>query len=463
MNKEKWCMGESVSLEELLDYRELRLETQKKIVLNKNKTLIALTLNIVGPVKRFLLGNYAFIEGVNCIKRIIEYYHVTLFYSEKNFSKCGYEAYFLIDTDPVEVKKMLVEIEENHPLGRLFDIDVLDHQLNKISRKEVGLSERRCLLCNEPVTNCGPRRKHSAEDLFSAECELMSDFLKNKWGSEIAGLFSKAMTYEVTTTPKPGLVDRHHNGTHEDMDISLFMTSIDALNPYFKTAFLIGLEIENISELFLKLRQAGQMAEKAMYKVTNNVNTHKGLIFSGSILCGVIGYHYGQYIEITRETIRKTCEEALSSLEEDFLNINKADPKSHGEELYLRYGLKGIRGEAFRGFPTVFEIGSPLFNECLNKGFSLFEAGQITLLHLIAYSEDTNIITRSNYETFLKLQSFLQKFLSQNETGTYDVKTLIRTLDIYFDDKNISPGGSADLLALVYFIFFFERYLKKKS
>ena len=43
--------------------------------------------------------------------------------------------------------------------------------------------------------------------------------------NKIAAFAVEGMLYEVTATPKPGLVDRANNGAHYDMDYFTFMSS----------------------------------------------------------------------------------------------------------------------------------------------------------------------------------------------------------------------------------------------
>ena len=44
----------------------------------------------------------------------------------------------------------------------------------------------------------------------------------------------QALLYEVSATPKPGLVDRNNTGAHKDMDIFTFEASAVSLNHYFE-------------------------------------------------------------------------------------------------------------------------------------------------------------------------------------------------------------------------------------
>jgi len=87
----------------------------------------------------------------------------------------------------------------------------------------------------------------------------------------------------------------------------------------------------------------------------------------------------------------------LVHLPDDFQRLDTSHAASHGERLYRQYGITGIRGEAHLGFPSLFHMGYPLFLRVLAHGGSLNEAGCITLLHYMAETEDSNMITRSGY------------------------------------------------------------------
>ena len=61
--------------------------------------------------------------------------------------RTGFEGYWLVEGDAMEIKRRMCVIESSHILGRLFDIDVLRPDATPISRQEVGLTPRRCLIC----------------------------------------------------------------------------------------------------------------------------------------------------------------------------------------------------------------------------------------------------------------------------------------------------------------------------
>ena len=56
---------------------------------------------------------------------------------------------------------------------------------------------------------------------------------KIQFTDRIAEFATRALLYEVSVTPKPGLVDRANAGYHEDMDFYTFLNSAVSLTPYF--------------------------------------------------------------------------------------------------------------------------------------------------------------------------------------------------------------------------------------
>ena len=262
-----------------------------------------------------------------------------------------------------------------------------------------------------------------------------------------------ALLYEVAATPKPGLVDRDNSGSHKDMDFYTFQSSAVSLNQFFEEFTLLG--IRNCrrppEQVFSLIRPVGIQAEGVMLAATKGVNTHKGMIFSLGLFCCVLGYLKGSQIPFSQEAFIRTCSQMTCHLLEDFDGITAENAKTAGERLYALYGVTGIRGEAAKGYPTVFHIALPAFRRYKSQGLSANDAGVLTLLHIIAGSQDTNIIARSDYETMTRIRAQIQELLDSG-LEKQDYLSIIRDLDREFIKKNISPGGSADMLALTYFI-----------
>ena len=463
MKHELWTSGNCVSLEEILNARENRVQIQQKMLQKAPTCLLSFTLNIPGPVKVFPYTKWAYEVGSSIISKGVSLLNGDVLEQFEAKNETGWEGFFALNLPPEEIKTYLLEQEEHHPLGRLFDFDVLRTDGSKLSRQELGFPERTCLLCGNPAFLCGRSRTHSAQELLAKEIELMENFFISRLSNHIGLLMQKALFYEVNTSLKPGLVDRLHNGSHKDMGLTTIINSAYSLSDYFCQCVKEGLSCDcskkDLPLLFQKLRSIGKQAEKTMLFATQGINTHKGIIFSGGILCGAIGYYISTNSrDISSEnflsSLSEICRYMLPALLNDYLTLTQNTAKTNGEKLYLEYKITGIRGEAKEGFPHLFNTGFPLFQAVLKEDFTLWQAGLITLLHYIAYTEDTNLIIRSDYQLACKIQKDLQKFLNH---ATYEEQlSILPKLDHFFVSQNISPGGSADMLALTYFLYFIQ-------
>lgn len=463
MKQELWTSGKDVSMAKILDARENRVQIQQEMLQKSPSCLLSFTLNIPGSVKVFPYTKWTYEVGISIISKGISLLNGVIIEQKEVKKDTGWEAFFALNLHPEDMKSYLLEQEEQHPLGRLFDFDILRADGSKLSRQELGFLERTCLLCGNPAFLCGRSRTHSAQELLAKEIEIMENFFVFRLSNHIGLLMQKALFYEVNTSLKPGLVDRLHNGSHKDMRLSTFINSAYSLTDYFCQCVKEGLSCDcskkELPLLFQKLRDIGKQAEKNMLFATQGINTHKGIVFSGGILCAAIGYYISTNSkDISSEnfllSLPEICRCMLPELLSDYLTLTPDTAKTNGEKLYLKYKITGIRGESKEGFPLLFNVGFPLFQAVLKKGFSLWQAGLITLLHYIACTEDTNLIIRSDYQLACKIQKDLQQFLAH---ATYEEQlSILPKLDAFFVSRNISPGGSADMLALTYFLYFIQ-------
>ena len=69
---------------------------------------------------------------------------------------------------------------------------------------------------------------------------------------EVAKLATKALLYEVSISPKAGLVSRLSNGSHKDMNFYTFIDSALSLDEYFSECFVYGQENDFYSPNFFK-------------------------------------------------------------------------------------------------------------------------------------------------------------------------------------------------------------------
>lgn len=279
---------------------------------------------------------------------------------------------------------------------------------------------------------------------------------KGEWvAAQIAETAEWALTEEVRTTPKPGLVDCYSNGAHTDMNLQTFLKSAAALRPYFKKMAECGWMYYRTPEtMFLEIREIGKAAERAMYRATGGINTHKGLVFAIGILSAAAASVYRRYGSYVQEAVFATEQEMVQKIL--FCELAQQQftrPETHGEAVYHKYGSLGARGEALAGYATVREIALPVMESGMREAREFELVKLQTLLALMGRVEDSNILSRSSMERLREVQHMARKFL--NAGGMYrpgGIETM-KKWDALFVQWNISPGGSADMLAITLFLY----------
>lgn len=430
-----------VSIMDILDAREMRVERQRKLLEKHQAPLISFTLNIAGPIKHDAWIERAFHEGVWRIESVLKGRRIEVLDCVSEIAFTGCEQLWAVAAEAESLKAWMQMIEEQDDLGRLFDIDIILLDGSKLSR----LSERRCLICGGPVRACARSRAHSAEEIFCCTQEIIQQFFRTQFVKKIGMIAEKALLYEVVTTPKPGLVDCENSGAHSDMDRFTFVSSACALRPHFESCVQLGLDGSNrdAEVLFESLRHYGLLAESEMFAATGGVNTHKGALFSLSLLCCAAGMGFGSAFSM-EDLLRRAAELARTSLK-DFEKVDVESARTGGELQFAQSGLTGVRGEAASGFRSVREIALPALERALGAGKSFNDAGLEALTALMSVVLDSNILRRAGEEGQRAVWREIQNLpsISRQEMDALNER---------FVQMNVSPGGSADLLAIAYFL-----------
>jgi triphosphoribosyl-dephospho-CoA synthase len=269
----------------------------------------------------------------------------------------------------------------------------------------------------------------------------------------IADLASEALTCEVMLTPKPGLVDQRNNGSHRDMSLATFEASILALGNSFEAFVHCGLQHAGrpASDMLPLLRPIGIAAEQAMFAATGGVNTHKGGIFSLGLLCTAAGRLLTGQRSLSAGLLCREVAHMCKGLVEAELGGSKT-PTTAGEKLYQRYGMSGARGEAASGFATVMRRVLPGYQALLEQGQDDETALLQALLCLMADNVDTNVVSRGGLEGLGLVQRSAHALLRDGGVLHPDGRERLMELDDLLIEHNLSPGGSADLLAVTRFL-----------
>jgi len=258
---------------------------------------------------------------------------------------------------------------------------------------------------------------------------------------------SLCLKQEVETYPKPGLVSHVDNGAHRDMDSTLLRQSADTLAPFFSELAAAGAQGAGMD----RLRAIGVAAERAMLAATSGVNTHRGAIFGLGLLCAAAGYRDAL-------GIGKPLGELVSQRWGAAILDGPISLRSHGAVASRRYGAGGARAEAACGFPSVHDIALPALHAARQLAPRDEEAVRVqTCMALIAGVADTNLLHRGGAEGLHFAQASASGFLAAGGIGCLDWRDRAATIHHAFVARNLSPGGSADLLAMALFIDRIER------
>ena len=164
--------GNEITLQQMLSRREMRANNQQSFLTKYHSPLISFTMNIPGPVKTnqsirraFDIGQILLLEGLARLGVII------LDCSEIH-EDTGDELLLAVrSVQPETLKDMAVSIENFSPLGRLFDIDIINEHGRKLSRQDF----RKCIICGRQAQECARSRTHSVSDMQEAVMSLLSE------------------------------------------------------------------------------------------------------------------------------------------------------------------------------------------------------------------------------------------------------------------------------------------------
>ena len=250
----------------------------------------------------------------------------------------------------------------------------------------------------------------------------------------IAHLATDALRAELNTTPKPGLVDRHDSGAHKDMDLAIMSRSIDALQPYFDKLALLGSQA-SMPETE-QVRQIGIDAEKAMLNAAGGVNTHRGALFSLGLTTLAASSCMAHDGKVNEQSLRNLIMQAAQGF--------TPTAGTHGNNAVNAHRVTGALDLAKAGYQQLFSDWLPAYRDWLAEDAN--SACHKLLLLIMSQLDDTNVIHRVGYEQAQQVKQEAHALLN-----SYSVAGM-EAMNRDYIARNISPGGSADMMALTLFI-----------
>jgi holo-ACP synthase / triphosphoribosyl-dephospho-CoA synthase len=394
-------------MSKLLEERELRVILQQQLLQTYPYPLAVVKANMPGEDKRSLIQTIAVCEGYFELMKLKT---KNVHYS---YTIEGLIFFLSIDLSVEQLKNFCVDIEENHPLGRLMDIDVMNIR-QQISRRNLDLSPRRCFLCDEEAHVCVREQMHAMDEIEDFILNAFKNYLfSNDSYTRWQRMIQTALIGELIKPLGYGCVTLDDVGSHSDMNALLFIQS----------AHIVSTEIalaHAFSDDFNRLREVGKVAEKKMFERTHGVNTHKGAIFL--MLLVMAGLQHPDPVS----HISFLCKDILADFE--------SDDQSHGMKLFRQQGITGIRGLAKDGFSDLF-----------NKYYPYFQSHSIddTFLSLIGENPDTTLMYRGGMSLYNECREKAQKAEKMSDRAAFDG---------WMKMQRLSPGGSADMLSAILLI-----------
>ena len=177
---------QEVTLEQVLQNRDARAAAQQHLLSQYQKPLLSYSLNIPGPVKNSPLIRRTFQEGLAALQAQIP--EELVLHRQQKLAVTGCEALWVVDLPPMALKRQCVALEEQLPLGRLFDFDVLSPDGTHPDRLAAGGTERGCIVCGAAGRACAAGRRHSVQVLQKTVYDIMRAWLQEKDAQTIGAL-----------------------------------------------------------------------------------------------------------------------------------------------------------------------------------------------------------------------------------------------------------------------------------
>ncbi|MET4039911.1 triphosphoribosyl-dephospho-CoA synthase [Bradyrhizobium sp. RT6a] len=267
--------------------------------------------------------------------------------------------------------------------------------------------------------------------------------------SAIGAVAADCLVKELETWPKPGLVSHVDNGSHVDMDAGTFRRSAAAIGPYLQRLADAGALGCGMG----RLRIIGLEAERAMLAATAGVNTHRGAVFGLGLLCAAAGARAGGLVDPGLP-----LGAVVARLWGEGIFDGPVLLHSHGSAAHRRFRAGGARMEAANGFPSVYRIGLPALRRATMTAPEDTEAARVeACFALIAFVEDTNLLHRGGLDGLRFAHDAARRFIASGGVGASGWRARAQSIHESFVARRLSPGGSADLLAMTLFVDAHER------
>lgn len=365
-------------------------------------------------------------------------------------SPATFPSYFLKNLDSIAEQQMRLDLDlfARHiaPALRAWvrfvgsePLDPMTARYNEIMREVLGAHDMevreipRLELDGKPVSASEVRALLDRGD-WTAAGHLCPGCARPYLLGDVA---ATALRLELDAPDKPGMVCPDSRGSHDDMDYDLMLRSIAALRPYFVRLAAWGAWQDVL--FGNELIKMGLEAEKAMLRVTGGVNTHKGALFSLGLTAAAAGRVLRENGSLTADALQ----DQIRKLAETIAPLDSvALRQTHGTDIARNHAVRGALDMALDGYRELFADWLPYWREVRHEKYGL----QKTLLRILSTLDDTCVIHRAGYAKAQEIKAEAAALLAG-----FDPQEL-KLMDRRFVSERVSPGGSADMLALTIYV-----------
>lgn len=278
-----------------------------------------------------------------------------------------------------------------------------------------------------------------------------SDGVREMSDLDLSRLAVSALVEEAELSPKPALVDGRGSGAHHDLDLPRLRLSARSLRDGFAEIAQAAKKERPPLRLREELGRIGRDMEQRMMAVTDGSNAHRGAIWALGLLVAAAVSRSPRENDDSRP--RKADRIATDAAVLARLSDRFAPPvPTHGENVRVRFGATGARGEAERGFPHAVRVGLPTLRVARARGIGETCARLDALMAIMATVDDTCLLHRGGRAALTAAQTGAALVLAAGGTAAPAGWARLHRLHEELMERWVSPGGSGDLLAVTLFL-----------
>lgn len=165
-----------IAMQKMLAAKEKRYYKIKALTEKYNLPVLSFMLNIPGEDKNFEDAVIFHEKLIKKIKNILEKEDIKILWEEYNNLDTGMEYLAVLNGEGKFIKEKMIGLEEESREGRLLDIDIYDRDFSQISRSSLGLSERKCIICDDIARTCIKKERHSLNELEKKVREILKNY-----------------------------------------------------------------------------------------------------------------------------------------------------------------------------------------------------------------------------------------------------------------------------------------------